>query len=134
MTCGHSKQTDLQDEQGKAFRAWETKEKELVGYLAKLFWLAGLVAGAERDALEEVLGGEIFLPDADIEAAESWALSVTNDASADKTDQLRVLRALFQLTRETMTAHGEAGSAATEFVHAMEAELRRWCKKDGIER
>lgn len=134
MTCGHSKQTDLQDEQGKAFRAWETKEKELVGYLAKLFWLAGLVAGAERDALEEVLGGEIFLPDADIEAAESLALSVLDYPSADQSDQLRVLRELFQLTMEILKTHSESVSAASDFAHAMEAELRRLCKKNGIVR
>lgn len=134
MSTDRTTQSGLQGQQREAYGVWEAKDGELVGQLAKLFWLAGLLAGAERDELEEVLGGQFFLPDSLIETAEAGALGVMNEHQGEQGDRVSLFRVLSQLASEAIAAHSEAGAAACEFVQAMEAELRRLDRKYRIER
>lgn len=125
---------ELRAEQDQARRAWQAKDAELRRHIGKLFYLAGLLAGAEWDAIEGVLGGSLGLRDADIDAAGEEALSVLNDPFADASDQRRHFRELYELTAQVLTAYGEAGLASSDFVNALQSVLIHWVSKRKNER
>lgn len=134
MTHLYLTHPELRAEQDQARRAWQAKDAELRRHIGKLFYLAGLLAGAEWDAIEGVLGGSLGLSTAEVDAASEEALSVLNDRFADASDKQRHFRELYELTAQVLTAHEEAGLASSDFVNALQSELRHWVSKRKNER
>jgi hypothetical protein len=62
------------------------------------------------------------------------ARTVLNDPFADASDQRRHFRELYELTAKVLTAHGEAGLASSDFVNALQSELKHWVSKRKNER
>lgn len=126
MTSRHLTPAELRGEQDQAWRTWQDKEKDLMGTLSKLLWLAGLLAGADHEAVESVLGGAVCLPDADIEAAEAGALALLRAGDLDQGDTRRLFAELYRLAAGATVAGGEASYAAGDFVHTLKYELQHW--------
>ena len=133
MSSRHLTHAELRGEQDQTWHIWKGKEQELTGSLAKLFWLSGLLAGADREALEAVLGGGAGLPDSEVEAAETGALALLNAHAAKQDEARRLFGELYRLAAEATTAGSEAATAAGDFVHTLDAELKHLSKKHGVE-
>ena len=104
-----------------------------MGSLAKLFWVAGLLAGADREALEAVLVGGAGLPDSEVEAAEAGALALLNAHSTNQDEARRLFGELYRLAAAATMAGSESAMAAGDFVHTLDAELKHLSKKHGVE-
>lgn len=133
MTSRYLTLAELRGEQDQTWHIWKGKEDELMGFLAKLVWLSGLLAGADREALEAVLGGGACLADTQVEAAEVGALSLLSAHSSNQDEPRQLFGELYRLAAAATMAGTEAGSAASDFVHTLDAEVKHWSKKNGVE-